>query len=185
MTRASNLAPSNDQAASPRQHSVFLRLASRYVFPAVVKPEGLRLCFDIETDGLLEATTRIHCLIVEDLDSNRVDEFGPDQINAGLIRLSEARVLVGHNIVGYDLQVLRRLHGWNPAPDCIVVDTLIVSRLALANIGDLDDQSAATGDPALGKLRGRHSLEAWGARFGTPKVGTDIEVWTEWSLEMQ
>src|SRR5262249_32521016 len=121
-------------APPPRRHTVFLRLASRYVVPAIGKPDGLRLAFDIETDGLLEAATRIHCLIVEDLDSNRVDEFGPDQIDAGLIRLSEARVLVGHNIVGYDLQVLRRLHGWNPAPDCIVVDTLIVSRLVLANI---------------------------------------------------
>jgi len=181
MTRASNLASSNEQTSPPRQHRVFLRLASRYVVPAVVKPEGLRLCFDIETDGLLEATTRIHCLIVEDLDSNRVDEFGPDQIDAGLIRLSEARVLVGHNIVGYDLQVLRRLHGWNPAPACTVVDTLIVSRLVFANIGDLDDQAATMGDPKLGKLRGRHSLEAWGTRLGIPKVGDDIEVWSEWT----
>jgi RecA-family ATPase/DNA polymerase I-like protein with 3'-5' exonuclease and polymerase domains len=170
---------------TPRRHIVFLRLASRYVVPAIGKPEGLRLVFDIETDGLLEAATRIHCIVIADLDRSRVDKFGLDQIDAGLARLSKATVLVGHNIVGFDLPVLRQLHGWNPASDCVVVDTLITSRLVLANIGDLDDQAAAMGDPKLGKLRGRHSLNAWGARLGMPKVGDDIEIWTEFTPEMQ
>ena len=31
------------------------------------------------------------------------------------------------------------------------------------------------GDPPLGKLRGRYSLEAWGARLGIPKIGADID----------
>ena len=168
-----------------RRHANFSRLASRYVVPAIGKPEGLRLVFDIETDGLLEAATRIHCIVVADLDSNRVDEFGPDQIDAGLARLSEATYLTGHNIVGFDLPVLHRLHGWVPAPAVTVVDTLITSRLVLADIGDLDDQAAAMGDPKLGKLRGRHSLEAWGVRLGIPKVGTDIETWAEWTPELQ
>jgi hypothetical protein len=168
-----------------RRHTVFLRLASRYVVPAIGKPEGLRLVIDIETDGLLEAATRVHCIVVADLDSNRVDRFGPDQIDAGLARLSKATVLVGHNVVGFDLPVLHQLHGWNTASGCVVVDTLIASRLVLANIADLDDQAAAMGDSKLGKLRGRHSLEAWGARLGIPKVGNDIEIWTEFTPEMQ
>src|SRR5262249_54156393 len=66
-----------------------------------------------------------------------------------------------------------------------VVDTLITSRLVLANMGELDDQAAAMGDPSLGKLRGRHSLEAWGARLGMPKVGADIEEFSEWTPELQ
>jgi DNA polymerase I len=173
----------NEQTS--RRHAAFLRLASRYVIPAAAKAAGTRQVFDVETDGLLEAATRIHCIVVADLDSNRVDEFGPDQIDAGLARLSEATDLFGHNIVGFDLRVLHRLHGWVPAPTVTVVDTLITSRLVLANIADLDDQAAANGDPKLGKLRGSHSLRAWGARFGTPKVGTDIEVWSEWTPELQ
>jgi hypothetical protein len=83
-----------------------------------------------------------------------------------LTRLSEADDLIGHNCADFDLPLLLRLHGWAPKPGCKIVDTLIASRLILANIGDLDDQSAAMGDPKLGKLRGRHSLEAWGARLG-------------------
>jgi DNA polymerase I len=168
-----------------RRHTAFLRLASRYVIPAAAKVVGKRFVFDIETNGLLETVTRIHCIVVADLDSDRVDEFGPDQIDAGLTRLSEANVLIGHNIVGFDLPVLHRIHGWMPAPTVTVIDTLIASRLVLANIGNLDDQAFAQKDPKLGKLRGSHSLKAWGARFGTPKVGDDIEVWSEWAPEMQ
>src|SRR5262249_13834727 len=77
------------------------------------------------------------------------------------------------------------LHNWVPAPTVTVVDTLIASRFVLANIGELDDQAAAMGDPKLGKLRGRFSLKAWGARLGIPKVGDDIETWAEWTPEMQ
>ena len=41
------------------------------------------------------------------------------------------------------------------------------------------------GDPKLGSLRGRYSLEAWGVRLGMPKVGADIEDWSAWTPEMQ
>src|SRR6476659_5337490 len=101
---------------TPRRHTAFLRLAARYVISTTVKGAGTRLAFDIETDGLREAATCIHCIVVADLDSDRVDEFGPDQIDAGLARLSDATYLTGHNIVGFDLPVLHRLHDWAPAP---------------------------------------------------------------------
>jgi hypothetical protein len=81
-----------------------------------------------------------------------------------LDHLQRADYLTGHNIQGYDLPLLRRLHGWTPAIDCTVVDTLITARLILPNVADLDDQAAAMGSKSLGKLRGRYSLEAWGER---------------------
>jgi DNA polymerase I-like protein with 3'-5' exonuclease and polymerase domains len=81
--------------------------------------------------------------------------------------------------------LLRRLDGWAPKVGCIVVDTLIASRLILSNLSDLDDQAAAMADPALKKLRGRYSLEAWGLRLGMPKTGTDITDWSTWTPEMQ
>jgi RecA-family ATPase/DNA polymerase I-like protein with 3'-5' exonuclease and polymerase domains len=178
-------AANEQRLTPPRRHTNFLRLASRYVVPAIGKGEGLRLAFDIETDGLLETVTRIHCIVIINLDSGRVVEFGPDRIDAGLARLAEATYLVGHNIVGFDLLVLQRLRGWATAPTVTVVDTLIASRLVLANIGDLDDQAAAMGDPKLGRLRGSHSLEAWGLRLGIPKVGVDIDDYSHWSQELQ
>jgi RecA-family ATPase/DNA polymerase I-like protein with 3'-5' exonuclease and polymerase domains len=173
------------EAAPARRHTNFLRLASRYVNPAIGKPEGLRLAFDIETDGLLGLATRVHCIEITDIDSNRVDAFRPDQIDAGLARLAEATTLGGHNNLNFDLRVLQRLHGWSPRPAVTIVDTLIASRLTLADITDLDDRAAAMGDPKLGKLRGRHSLEAWGARLGIPKVGAGIDDYSHWSPELQ
>ena len=53
-------------------------------------------------------------MVIADLDSDRIDEFGPDDIDAGLARLSAATYLVGHNILNFDLPVLQRLRGWVP-----------------------------------------------------------------------
>jgi DNA polymerase I-like protein with 3'-5' exonuclease and polymerase domains len=167
------------------KHQIFCRLAARYIIPASSKPKGLRVAFDGEADALLDAATKMHCIVVVDLDSDRIDEFGPNQIDAALARLSEATYLVGHNILGFDLPVLQRLHGWAPQPTCTIVDTLIVGRLILANVLDLDMKAEPMGAPPLGKLHGRFSLEAWGARLGIPKVGAEIEDFSQWSPELQ
>lgn len=137
--------------------------------------------FDIETDGLLDAATTVHCIVVADLDSDQVDEYGPEQIKAELEHLARADYLTGHNILTFDLPMLRRLHGWQPKADCVVVDTLVAARLILPNLSDLDDQAAGMGDPKLGRLRGRYSIEAWGARLGIAKPGTN----SRWTPEMQ
>src|SRR5262245_39596515 len=63
----------SEAAPRPRRHINFLRLASRYVISTAAKATGTRLVFDIETDGLREAATRIHCIVVADLDRNRID----------------------------------------------------------------------------------------------------------------
>ena len=165
--------------------SKFAYIARRYIVPADKKIGGLRLVFDIETDGLLEAVTKIHCIVVGDLDSDQVNEYGPAQITAGLAHLARADVLVGHNAQSYDLRVLRQLHDWQPKVGCTIVDTLIAGRLILPNVADLDDMTAAMGAPPFGKLRGRFSLQSWGARLGIPKVGTDIQDWSHWTPEMQ
>jgi hypothetical protein len=166
--------------------SVFRRIAARYIIPASLAVHGgLRCGFDLEANGLLDAATKLHCIGIADLDSDRLDEYGPEQIAAGLEHLARADYLTGHNICNYDLALLRRLHGWTPKAGCAVVDTLIAGRLILPNLSDLDDKAAAMGDPALGKLRGRYSLEAWGVRLGIPKIGANIEDWSAWTPEMQ
>jgi hypothetical protein len=174
-------------ATQIRRHENFLRLAKRYIIPTPPTPatERLRLAFDVESDGLLDAATKIHCICIGNLDSGHISEFGPDQIEAALARLSETDYLIGHNCDGFDLPLLERLHGWAPKPSCKVVDTLIASRLILANIDSLDDEAAARGDPKLGKLRGRHSLEAWGIRLGLAKIGAELEDFSLWSPELQ
>lgn len=111
--------------------SKFTYLAARFIVAGGQKHAGLRLAFDMEANALLERATVAHCIVVADLDSDRVDEYGPEQIQAGLEHLARADYLTGHNIIGYDLPLLRRLYGWAPRPDCAVIDTLIASRLIL------------------------------------------------------
>jgi DNA polymerase I len=163
----------------------FSYLAAPFIVRADSKIGTLRLAFDLEADGLADVATKVHCIVVADLDGDQIDEYGPDRIAAALEHLARADYLVGHNVTGYDLPLVRRLHNWVSGPGCTIVDTLVASRLILPHIDDLDDKAAAMGDPALGKFRGRYSIEAWGLRLCIPKVGTEITDWSVWTPEMQ
>src|SRR5262249_37750808 len=54
------------------------------------------------------------------------------------------------------------------------------------NLDDLDGEVIGrTKDKAFKKIWGAHSLQAWGVRLGLAKVGTEIEIWAEWTPQMQ
>lgn len=185
-----NIATAAPEPASPSQrpypHTLFANLARPYIAPGPAKSDRLGAAFDIETDGLFDTATKAHCLVIAELDSDRVYEYGPEQIETGLAHLARFDFLIGHNISGFDLPLLRRLYNWAPAPGYTVIDTLVVARLILPHLGDLDKEIKARTDVSLGKkLHGRFSLEAWGARLGMPKVGADITDWSTWTPEMQ
>jgi DNA polymerase-1 len=165
--------------------SIFATIAGRFIRKAaVVQPTGFRAAFDTESDGFADAATKIHCIVLVCLDSGEIFKYGPDQIEAGLAHLSRAVLLTGNNIDNHDLPLLQRLHGWKPAPDCRVIDLLVAARLILPNLGDIDKEAIARGDPSIGNLCGRYSIEAWGARFGMPKSGTDIIDWSTLTPEI-
>ena len=88
----------------------------------------MKLVFDIETDDL--NATKIWCLVAKDIVSNQLYTYGPDQIEEGCQLLSEADELIGHNIIGFDLPVLRDLTRFKTL-GCgqKIVDTLVLSRL--------------------------------------------------------
>jgi DNA polymerase I len=165
--------------------TIFRHLAHRHIAPPTAKSGGLRLVFDLEANGLLDAATAVHCIVIGDLDSDQIDEYGPERIADALAHLARATVLTGHNIQNYDLPLLRRLYDWTPPTSTKIIDTLVAGRLILPNIADLDDRTAAMGGPVLKKLRGRYSLEAWGARLGVAKIGVDIEDFSAWTPELQ
>jgi DNA polymerase I-like protein with 3'-5' exonuclease and polymerase domains len=165
--------------------SIFKRIARKFIVPATAaKCAGLRVAFDIEANGLHDAT-KVHCIVIPDLDSDRIDEYGPDQIPAALEHLSRAAYVAGHNICGYDLPTLQRLHQWQPQSNCVIVDTLIAARTILPNLDEIDDKIAAMTKTKAGKLRGKYSLEAFGERLGIPKVGADITDWSQHTPSMQ
>jgi DNA polymerase I-like protein with 3'-5' exonuclease and polymerase domains len=99
---------------------------------------------DLEADGLNPTT--IWCVVTRE---NGVDTVHttPDTLCKAL----EGSVsVVGHNLIGYDLPVLKRLWGLSVASERIV-DTLVLSRLF---------------DPSKS---GGHSLRNWGNELGFPK----------------
>ena len=55
----------------------------------------MRLLFDIETDGLLDSVTKVHCLVASDIDTG--DEYYWEQrdIVTGIRFLQTAKMLSG------------------------------------------------------------------------------------------
>jgi hypothetical protein len=167
--------------------SHFTRLSTPFLMPAtdIDRQGARRFVFDTESDGLAHSATVVWCIVIKDIDGGEIFAYEPHQIADGLAKLATADYLVGHNAQGHDLPLLKRLYGWAPAAGVFVMDTLIVGRLILPDIGNIDTNVKATSGTALGDLHSRHSLEAWGARLGIRKVGADIDDWSRWTPEMQ
>ena len=150
-------------------------------------PDGPTLIFDLETDGLLNDVTCIHCLVIHDVEADQTlvynDQGDQEPIVRGIERLEDAGTIVGHNIINYDLPVIRKLFPWFQNTGR-VLDTLVLSRLYHADILNIDRKRNWKTMPA--QLYGRHSLEAYGHRLGEYKgcFGKTTD-WKEWSQEMQ
>ncbi len=143
----------------------------------------LRLAFDIETDGFLEDVSRIHCIVIKDIDTGNVYRYGPEEVQAALVDLMEADLIIGHNIIEYDLPVILKLYPWFDFDPAKVRDTLTLSRLVYSNLSDSDQADRALYEALKPvKLLGSHSLKAWGIRFKVLKLSH--EDWTEYSEEM-
>ena len=146
----------------------------------------MNLVFDLETDGLLNDLTRVHCLGIHDLDTKQTlvfnDQGDQQPITRGVQMLEDAESVIGHNIIGYDIPVLRNLYPWFTAPPAI--DTLVISRVLHADILVVDQKRKWKHMPL--QLYGRHSLESYGHRLGEYKgnFGKTTD-WKEWSQEMQ
>jgi DNA polymerase I len=149
----------------------------------------LRLAFDLETNGFMrQGFDTIHCLVIRDLDTGLVTQYndqGPhESIVTGINVLAEADLLVGHNIISYDIEVIHELYPWFDAKEIELCDTLILSRQFFPHILGLDYKVRKQGMPL--KLYGRHSLESWGWRLDYHKGDyKDHADWTAWSQEMQ
>ena len=124
----------------------------------------MKLIFDIETNGFVSEATKIWCIIIKDIDNNKFYSYKYDEIDKALKLLSDADLLVGHNISKFDLLVIKKLY-----PDFKykekILDTLLVSRLIWTNRKEEDFRLKEV--PTT--LIGRHSLEAWGYRLGLRK----------------
>lgn len=103
--------------------------------------------FDIETDNLLNKVTKIHCLSYE-CNNKTTTLFEKDQISNFFNNLTEEDILIGHNIILYDIPVLKKL--LNVDVKAILVDTLALSWTLFPKMKE-------------------HGLEYWGNYIGIKK----------------
>ena len=144
------------------------------------------LLFDIETNGLLDQTTKVHCLCAKDFLTGESFSFRPHEMKQAKALLDSYPLLVAHNGLCFDIPALYKL--WGTEYRCF--DTLTASRLIWTDLADDDFalvRSKKRNVEFPKQLIGRHSLKAWGYRLGCYK-GNYGEVtenaWGEYSDEM-
>lgn len=128
------------------------------------------LAFDIETNGLLMQATKVHCGVVEDIDTGERHEF--TEIEELYQHLLTADRLIAHNGRMFDAPVLQRLLTGPLSSSHLppVLDTILISRLMWPDKGNT---------PA-----GGHSLEKWAKFLGHHKEHTDITDWEVYEPRM-
>ena len=128
----------------------------------------------------LKDTFKVHCVVIRHIDSGRVKSLYGEALTKAELRktLAKCTNLIGHNIVNYDLPILKlaglidySINYPDTEYGAIVFDkainlsdTLIWSKLLNAD------------------RYGGHSLEAWGKRLGNAK--SDFSDWSEFSQTM-
>lgn len=140
--------------------------------------------FDIETNGLYYDVTTFHTLAIKvddaptEVYTSRPIQGSVGSLEEGLEVLKSCDLIVGHNIINYDIPVIKKLTGIDLYDYCDVHDTLILSKLKYTNLLLMDSNNRKL--PS--KLKGSHSLKAWGYRLANYKE--EFEDWTKLSTEM-
>lgn len=152
--------------------------------------------FDLESNGLLDQASVIHCGVFKNTITEEVRKYRPNDIKDMVSFMKDCPVLIGHNIIHYDIPLVHKLQGMNYQGK--VVDTMWMSRQLFP---DLQHPKQMLADyvqkrkqvPILikegllpkdyrVKMPGPHSIEAWGYRLGHGKIQYDA--WDEFDEEM-
>jgi|TARA_R110000824_G_scaffold35322_3_gene110895 DNA polymerase I len=124
-----------------------------------------KVIFDVETDGL--AGNTIHCIVTKVI-GGETQLFPPDNLQAAIDILTSADVLIGHNIIGFDIPVIKK--HFDVTLTNHIEDTLVVSRLV---------------NPVL---TGGHSLDNWGYLLypndAEKRKAKQPDSWDEYTEEM-
>ena len=143
--------------------------------------------FDIESTGLLRCGSTIHCIVMRDMDNveeAQVFDYKPERaVIQGVKQLEKADVLIGHNIIAYDIPLLKeQFSDFTYGGE--VLDTLVLSRVFYPHLESRDFERRPDGMPQ--KLYGSHGLEAWGYRLKCFKgdFGKHTGAWDQYTPEM-
>ena len=122
-----------------------------------------KIVFDIECDSL--KPSKIHCIVAKEINGE-VYKFPPHKLEEGVKFLQSAETLIGHNILSYDIPVIKKIMGVDLMHKKIE-DTLVMSRL-------------------FNPIRENgHSLKTWGYRvnFVKQEQPLDFDEYTPKMLE--
>lgn len=127
------------------------------------------IVFDIEANGF--TPDKVHCICTKQVGVQGVSEYFDETLEDALDELRSADVIVGHNIIGFDLPVLKDLLGFNWKGE--VVDTLVMSKVLNPDRMLPKNCPVSTKNPITGRLDRStpHSLGTWGYRVGRGKIG--------------
>ncbi len=138
----------------------------------------MRLVIDIEANGLNEILLnskgqavkegdKIWCVVTQDVDTGIVRSYPHTDFVGLKEQLEAATLIIGHNILSFDVIMLRRILGVNFT--CQFWDTLVVSKLMYPDINN--------------HPLGDNSLESWGKYLNNPKQDY-TGGWESYSTEM-
>jgi len=146
----------------------FLVTSSQYKMNNFSEDKNI-FVFDIETNGLYNDVSEIFCLVIFDVNRQQTFTYGPDCIADALEHLAKAHVLIGHNIIFYDLPVIRKLYPFYTFKAPHIIDTLICARVIWPKelLTELDNTYYFDIEP---RLKGSASLKAWGHRLKENKL---------------
>jgi len=138
----------------------------------------MKLVYDIEANGLLRGNKRsdpvskIWIVCAVDLDTGKEYIFCDHTENEDARPLEDfkeffnnAKELIAHNQIQYDLPVLKKIAGWEPKPGTVIRDTLLMSQVLDYN-----------------RFSGKHNLAVWGEYLGVKKP--EHEDWLNFSEDM-
>jgi len=126
----------------------------------------MKLVFDIETDGL--DATKIWCLVAIDPITSTIYKYSDNDdsrmsIAEGIRLLQSAEALIGHNIIGYDIPMIKKILGVDLF-DVKLYDTWVMSQVL------------------NWKRKHKHGLGGWGQHLNYPKF--EFDDWDKYSEEM-
>ena len=126
----------------------------------------MKCILDIETNGLLDEATNVHCIVAYDIDGKKPYVFKGDECRVRFPNFARnVSQFIMHNGLSFDAPMLNKLCG-TEIKDNSILDTLILSQL----FNPMRD--------------GGHSLESWGERFEFPKGSIEnFDYYTEEMLE--
>ena len=134
----------------------------------------MKLVFDIETNGLLDTISEVHCIVLKDIGTQEVIVVENEK---AVSLLEKADMIIGHNIIKFDLPVLEKFYSFKPKGKTF--DTIVATRLLYPDIRDEDFKRKNFPRNMLG----RHALSAWGVRVGKEKQDFESD-WKEFTPQM-